>query len=553
MNYKISSVLTDKFSIKISETDKLFVSKQVTQYTYAFNKVYKNKDLIADETFRKQIQSKYGMSLTAYNFLTKDVEQQSEFFLNNQSQVKDEIKQLKTKLIIDFKKRRDLNIINYIKLSNNNKRTLYKRITSKEKQANSDVCWGSKKLLRELQVLTDKLKNLKKTDSLYNEIKAKRYIKLLEWRKARKHNLYYKGTTAAKGNRFFDLSRLNEGIIIYKPENYKERILITFSIHGKKQKERYNKIQSLINLKQIPITIRLNENEICISYDTTLIHGTKFDKNLLKIKQKNTVGIKEKKAIFKQYVSEYESDLISNKLSVRYAAVDLNPSGVGLAIIDKLGDTYKVIVAENYDLSGIIKKNVSPNKRNFEISNLYTKIFNFCDHYKVATFCIEDLNFKKNITEEKSTEFNRLTKNVWNLNLQTRLIRKHCIERGIIYCEVNAAYSSIIGNLRYDYPDPICAALEICKRGCEKYDKGKATIVRFQSELVEDALKKRKKMDFDLSSTSNWNELFKITDRSIRVNISNYLNVKYNPLTSKRTNIIRNSMTKKKSLLLCNF
>jgi hypothetical protein len=142
-----------------------------------------------------------------------------------------------------------------------------------------------------------------------------------------------------------------------------------------------------------------------------------------------------------------------------------------------------------------------------------------------------------------------LVKNVWNLGLHTRLIQKHCIERGIIYREVNAVYSSVIGNLRFDYPDPICAAVEIGWRGSNKYEKGNTQIIRFQGELVEDAVKRRTKMDFRKESISNWHGLNQITGRSIRVGVGDYPDVRCTALISKRTNVQRESMTSSKSKL----
>jgi IS605 OrfB family transposase len=209
------------------------------------------------------------------------------------------------------------------------------------------------------------------------------------------------------------------------------------------------------------------------------------------------------------------------------------------------------VAAECFDLSKLIKKDLSSNKRNFEIGNLYTKIFDLCTHYKVGTFCVENLTFKRDVTEENNREFNRLTKNVWNLGLQTRLARKHCIERGIIYREVNPTYTSVIGNLRYDYPDPICAAVEIGRKGSVMYDKGSVALIRFQEHEVKAALKRRTKMDFDGDKLSNWNDVKKIAGSSIRVGVGDYPDVRCNFLISKRTNMVRQSMTERMSPLIC--
>lgn len=558
MGFNKSEILTDKFYIKMSDEDKMFVSRQVTRYTRAFNTVYQNKELMLDPTFSNTIQTKYAISAKTYESLRADVEQQTKFFNENQKQIGVQVKQIKKLLTADRKKRRDPKETKHQKLSWNYRHKASKRIVAKEKQLKTDVCWGGKKLFRELEVLTLRLKSLDVTDKDYTETREKRYAKLLELRAARRHNLYLKGDAASKGSRFFDLRRLNEGVITYKPENHKERVNITFEIKSTKQQRKYDIIQNLINEKKIPITIRLNEDYICVSYDTSLVHNVKYDVDALRKKQKAVdLPTDEQKKIerdrlYIEHVRQHENNITEQKLKNRYAAIDVNPSGVGLCVMDKNDDgTHDIVAAECFDLSGIIKNGVSSNKRNFEIGNLYTKIFDICDHYKVSTFCVEDLDFKTDANEENNREFNRLTKNVWNLGLQTRLVKKHCVERGIIHREVNPTYTSIIGNLRYDYPDPICASVEIGRKGSVMYDKGSVALIRFQEHEVKAALKRRTKMDFDGSKLSNWKDVKKIADRSIRVGVSEYPTVRCSPLTSKRTNIIRQSMTEKTSPLIC--
>jgi IS605 OrfB family transposase len=86
-----------------------------------------------------------------------------------------------------------------------------------------------------------------------------------------------------------------------------------------------------------------------------------------------------------------------------------------------------------------------------------------CNHFQVAYFSIEDLEFDKPKLNPKS--FNRKTKNLWCRTHQSNLISKYCQNLGIQLIQVNPAYSSFVGNLMNEYYDPISAAAEIARRG----------------------------------------------------------------------------------------
>lgn len=84
-------------------------------------------------------------------------------------------------------------------------------------------------------------------------------------------------------------------------------------------------------------------------------------------------------------------------------------------------------------------------------------------------------------------------------------LRKHYLLNKIDFVEVNPVYSSFIGNLCNNAPDPIAASLEIARRAIFKYVKGK-----FYPELI------RKESLFNLWKESSswvyksWKELFDI-------------------------------------------
>jgi len=125
------------------------------------------------------------------------------------------------------------------------------------------------------------------------------------------------------------------------------------------------------------------------------------------------------------------------------------------------------------------------NKRKHEISLIYKSIFSFAKHYKCGYFVMEELNFKEKNLKEENKEFNRKTKNIWNRTFQSNLISKYCNQTGIQLIEVNPVYSSFIGNLTYNYFDPINASIEIGRRGMFKYIKGKSLYPKMTSTIID--------------------------------------------------------------------
>ena len=85
---------------------------------------------------------------------------------------------------------------------------------------------------------------------------------------------------------------------------------------------------------------------------------------------------------------------------------------------------------------------------------------------------MEDLDFKEKGISENHKEANRQTKNIWHREKTINLINKYRNTIGIKLIKVNACYSSFIGNIKYNYFDPLNAAIEVGRRGITKYLKG---------------------------------------------------------------------------------
>ena len=74
-----------------------------------------------------------------------------------------------------------------------------------------------------------------------------------------------------------------------------------------------------------------------------------------------------------------------------------------------------------------------------------------------------------------SKKLNRLCKNRFRFSLIKSHLQTLCNTYGVELIEVNAAYSSIIGNFRHgseNCPDPIAASIEIARRSYHKFQKG---------------------------------------------------------------------------------
>jgi hypothetical protein len=106
----------------------------------------------------------------------------------------------------------------------------------------------------------------------------------------------------------------------------------------------------------------------------------------------------------------------------------------------------------------------------------------------------------------------RLVNGRWDRGRIVNNLRKRCGLNGIELIEVNAAYSSFVGNVNYgdDHtPDQVASSIEIARRGYKKYDKGWFYPVKKNIEN----LKKLWKQDLDWNSLS-WKELFNLSKES---------------------------------------
>ena len=247
------------------------------------------------------------------------------------------------------------------------------------------------------------------------------------------------GETLKKGNRLFKIDIENRKFI-YKRSRHEHFNLVIAEKLNDKRKLILQKLQFLMLEKKIPVTFRLKKDKIYISYDEKIVEKEKQFKYLF---QNRVLGI------------------------------DLNPNYFGISILEfNQKDNFKVLYKEVIDLIELQKKN--KNKVHFELYEINYRILKLCKTWRVAKIAIEDLKFKKNI-KFWSKDLNRLCKSKFRYSFVKSHLQTLCNVYGVELIEVNAAYSSIIGNFIHGSgtcPDMVAASIEIARRAYRKFQKG---------------------------------------------------------------------------------
>ena len=271
----------------------------------------------------------------------------------------------------------------------------------------------------------------------------KRYLRKLitkeEFNKQKQIPISSQGEILRKGNRMFDFQFDNQSLV-FKISKDKHINIQLGNIHKRLQKE-LSKLNELCYDKKATVSIRLNNEYIWITYDEKLLSNSmKF--NCLK--------------------------------DNRIMGLDLNPNYIGLSIIEfNKEDNFKVLYKQVFELKGLTDKNVSKDKRHYEIIKICHTINGLINYWKCKKLSIEDLNIKSR-DKGQGKNFNRLCNNVWDRTLVSNKLMMLSNIYGYELVKVNPAYSSFIGNLVYGdktTPDMIAASIEIARRGFKKYEK----------------------------------------------------------------------------------
>ena len=292
----------------------------------------------------------------------------------------------------------------------------------------------------------EKIKEAKKENRVYHkpcfgQIKrlVKGYITKEEYKKQRNRGFFSEGQVDYNGNRLFQIDLQNQ-IIIYKRSRHEHISLKILENLKGKRKLLFGKIYLAMQNKSAPISFRIRDDKLYISYDETLIEKEKQFKNL---KQNRILGL------------------------------DLNPNYIGVSVLEfDDNDKFKIIHKKVFDITELNEYG-NKNKTKYELQQINNQIIQLCNHFKCSKLSIEDLKFKKS-DKFFSKAKNKLCKNTFRYSQIKNHLQILCNVYGVEFVEVNAAYSSFVGNCIYGNettPDMIAASIEIARRGYKKYLK----------------------------------------------------------------------------------
>lgn len=248
-------------------------------------------------------------------------------------------------------------------------------------------------------------------------------------------------------NRKFQI--INYDCIIFKP-NKKDHIFLDLKGLSKNYKKYFNLLIKHQEQKDLPITYKLDQEFIYISFDL------------------NKLEINESEYFYKKD---------------RIFAIDMNPNYIGYSIVDwKSSSEFKVVSSGVISLKGLNdkeksfhifsdgpKKKYFANKRKYEIICICKDLVKLAKHFQCEIFVMEDLNMESK-DHKNGRSFNRLVNSQWCRDLFVHQIRKRLSLSMIQLEEIAAAYSSFIGNLAYRslrLPDMCLSSIEIGRRAYE--------------------------------------------------------------------------------------
>ena len=288
-------------------------------------------------------------------------------------------------------------------------------------------------------------------------------------------------------------------------EQYKENKLLPLNIFGEKVNGGNRKFKlDLFNDKIIYKHSRKDHFELEIP---KLRGSYKQLYNLMENTRTYSVKLTDKHLL----ISFEEIKEVVNLNEGRYLGIDLNPEYIGISIKEKDQLLYTKLYSVKKLTDKIIKLNVSSNdfkfktlnnKLNHEILEISKDISKLSKEFMCKFIFIEDLSFKGNTNKYS----NRKNKNLWKREIFINNLEKRCSINGQKLYKVNPAYSSFIGNLQWNFDDPINASLEIGRRGFECIIKKNK---QFYPELkLKEMLVSQWKDKINIDNFKTWKELF---------------------------------------------
>lgn len=459
-------MLTRKLHITHCENPEYIRGKQIT-YSYAFRRMYKMFESSADPGFISRFKETFSLNDTEYKSLVPEVKS----FKDREYTMYEN----KRERIEDLQERIDNG-----QLDNRKTYKTLLKIKHLSQGIGKECTFGGRELQQKLTRECNKRgknRDEKKIQEIRDEFREKRILPFVVM-----------GEANQKGNRFFDLSRLvSDSVVIYKPN---KNIHITLDIKvPRKFKKELEKLSELVAAKAIPVTVRLSNEWLYLTFDEERLHGFSLNeverrKDVKAVKSKHYSKDEETaliKKIYQSYHDEQRERKLEGKIEGRVMAVDLNPECIGYSVLYRKGeDDAKVVDCGLIWFKEFMKKTGKSsdskeskhrnNKHKYEVSMAVKHLFKKLTHYRCSGFVVEDLSFKTDDTSAR--EANRKQRNLWYRTLLMQCITRRCNETGVELIEANACYTSFIGNIRHPYADATNASVEIGRRGMYKYKKG---------------------------------------------------------------------------------
>ena len=487
-------------------SDSEYIRYKQQQYAHAYMLLYQTLELASDKEFINQFTTRFDLNRWEYQSLVVNIKMTYE---QDQTNIKN--KQKRINKLTD-----ELSSSN---LSKHRKFKIIKSINHLNKSIKHIRTFGSLKLQQQLTREHNKsIKDFNKITKLTQQ-----------WKQARNYRpIYVVGEASQTGNRCFDFSCLTDGVIIYKP-NRQHHITINVKV-PQNQLHILKQLSDVAVAKLQSITVTLTDKYICLTYDEESLNGYGFDErgyNLEKkvIKSKN-LSKETTSQLLKDckrgFYEEQTSRKLQGKIPNRCFAVDLNPTNIGYSVLDKTTDgKVKIVATGMVDLSKLTRKSGKcsshkytkylNNKRKYEITIVAKELMKLVQHYRCSSFIMEELDFA--VDNNLTRGANRLTHNVWNRELLIQCIQRRCKEQGVDIIEVNACYSSFIGNIQNSYVDSTNASIEIGRRGLYRYTKG--SFYPHISSMDIHTLEAKFGDVVEYSTTTNWVDIYQVLNNSL--------------------------------------
>jgi hypothetical protein len=324
------------------------------------------------------------------------------------------------------------------------------------------------------------------------KMRANGKISKEDWKDKRLMPLNVQGESSKSGNRHFELNVIDSNSIIFKVSR-SQHFKIELPRLRNNIRRKLTVLEESTKLNAQPFQVQLTDTHIFITFE------------------ESREPIKDK--------------VIRN----RFVGIDMNPGSVGISVVEMDEDRIKVLHTQEFSVSVIIDKiktlNVSSdnskskhlnNKLNHETIEISKSIVNIAKSFNCKGIFIEDLNFRNS---QQGKSLNRNNKNLWKRGLITENLRKRSQINNLSFYEVSPQYSSQIGNLMYDFTDPINASIEIARRGYQVIFEKNKNKRKFYPNFSLDRLKDQWKEHF--FDCKEWKQVFlKIKNSGLKYRVS---------------------------------